>query len=205
MGIPHTEVDLIVVGGESRGFDYQLQDGDRVAVYPVFECIDIAPIVKLRDAPLRKTAFVVDVHLGKLARLLRLLGFDVHYRNDFSDREIVAISLQENRIVLTRDRRLLYHRKITHGHFIRSDNPQEQVREVVAHFQLESAIHPFHRCLLCNDLIEPVSREQVIEQLAPKTARYYEEFFRCTGCGKVYWKGPHFRHLEEQLRIIRRG
>lgn len=202
LGVPHTEVDLIVVDGESRGFDYQLRDGDRVAVYPVFEGFDISPIVKLRGQPLRRSAFVLDVHLGKLARLLRLLGFDVLYRNDYRDAEIVEISLREHRIILTRDRRLLYHKCITHGYFIRSDQPLTQAREVLARFQLEQAVRPFHRCLLCNGEIEPVEKEQVLTQLAPKTARYYQAFYRCKGCGKVYWQGPHFQNLQRQLAAM---
>ena len=92
LGVPHVEVDLIVVNGASVGFDYQLRDGDRVAVYPVFEALDVSPAVKLRDAPLRQTAFVVDVNLGRLARLLRLLGFDALFSNAYGDDEIVAIA-----------------------------------------------------------------------------------------------------------------
>ncbi len=203
LGVPHTEVELIVVDGNSRGFDYQLQHGDRVAVYPVFECFDVSPLVRLRQAPLRRTAFVVDVHLGKLARLLRLLGFDVLYRNDLEDREIVNISCSQRRIVLTRDRRLLYNKRITHGCFIRADRPLQQVQEVVRRLQLESAINPFHRCLLCNGEVMPVAREAVLDQLPAKTARYYQDFHRCRSCGKIYWQGPHYRHLQQQLQAIR--
>jgi hypothetical protein len=105
-GVPHTEVDLIVVNGESVGFGYRLKDADRIAVYPVFEGFDISPIVRLREAPLRHTAFVVDVNLGKLARLLRLFGFDTLFANSFDDREIAAISVEQQRIILTRDRLL---------------------------------------------------------------------------------------------------
>jgi len=205
LGVPHTEVDLIVVDGQSRGFDYQLRHGDRVAVYPVFESIDISPIVSLREAPLRKTAFVLDVHLGKLARLLRLLGLDVLYRKDFSDREIADISVCQHRIILTRDRRLLYDKRITHGYYVRSIRPLLQAREVVARFQLENSLQPFSRCLLCNGEIEPVAKALVEGQLEPKAARYYQEFFRCKGCGKVYWKGSHFRHLVKQLQTIRQS
>lgn len=201
-GVPHTEVELILVNGKSRGFDYQLHSGDRVAVYPVFESLDVTPLVKLRKEPLRQTSFVLDVHLGKLARLLRLLGFDTLYRNDYDDPEIIAISLAEHRIILTRDRRLLFDKRITHGYFIRSDNPLEQARDVLRRFQLESVVRPFHRCLLCNGTIEPVARESVKHRVQPKTARYYREFHHCRQCDRVYWRGPHVRHLEEQLRAV---
>lgn len=202
LGVPHTEVDLIVVGGESQGFDYQLRNGDRVAVYPVFERLDISPIVKLRDKPLRRTAFILDVHLGKLARLLRLLGFNVLYRNDYKDAEIIDISLREHRIILTRDRRLLFHKRITHGHYIRSGNPSAQAQDVIAHFQLENAIQPFHRCMLCNDSIKPVAKDAVLAEVPPGTSRHYSEFYRCKGCGKIYWKGPHFPKLQQKLDSI---
>ena len=106
-GVPHTEVDLILVNGKSVGFDYLLQHSDRVSVYPVFETLDISPVIRLREKPLRESKFILDVHLGKLTKLLRRLGFDSNYRNDYSDPEIVNISLKEKRIILTRDRGIL--------------------------------------------------------------------------------------------------
>ncbi len=160
-GVPHTEVDLIVVNGESVGFDYPLQSGDRVAVYPVFESFDISPLVKLRDRPLRQTAFVVDVNLGKLARRLRMLGLDVLYHNRYRDDEIAAIAASEHRIVLTRDRRLLFIKRITHGYWVRAVNPDEQVREVLTRFDLHRQVKPFRRCIDCNGLLRPVAKADV--------------------------------------------
>jgi len=122
-GVPHTEVELIIVDGESVGFDYKLEDGDRVAVYPVFEGLDVSPLLRLRDIPLRRTAFVVDVNLGRVARYLRMCGFDTLYRNDYCDRDVARISAEEHRIVLTRDRRLLHHKTITHGYWVRANEP----------------------------------------------------------------------------------
>lgn len=198
-GVPHAEVEAIVVNGESVDFSYRLRDGDRVAVYPVFESFDVGPILRLRETPLRRNAFVVDVNLGKLARWLRLLGFDTLYRNDYRDAEIARISAEEGRIVLTRDRRLLHHKAVTHGYWVRSVDPEAQVAEVVRRFQLESSIRPFHRCLACNGLIHGVAKSEVLAQLEPKTRRYYDEFYRCDDCGKVYWKGPHFTRLEDTV------
>lgn len=196
LGVPHTEVDLLLVNGDSCAFDYQLRDGDRVSVYPVFESFAIAPLARLREAPLRRTAFVLDTHLGKLARLLRLLGFDVLYRNDYADRELVDISVEQHRIILTRDRRLLFRRRVTHACYIRSHRPEEQVREVIRRFQLEGDIQPFHRCMTCNGPVRPVAKAEVVDRLFPKTSRYYDEFHRCEQCGKVYWRGPHFANLQ---------
>ncbi|MEN8259598.1 MAG: Mut7-C RNAse domain-containing protein [Pseudomonadota bacterium] len=199
LGVPHTEVDLILANGESVGFDYRLQDGDRIAVYPMFESLDITPIAKLRDTPLRRSAFVLDVHLGKLTKLLRLLGFDAKYRNDFHDAEIVDISVRENRIILTRDRRLLYAKVITHGYWLRSMDPEEQLREVIRRFDLTAHIRPFHRCLMCNGRISQVAKEEVVDLLEPLTRLYYDDFFRCLECGKIYWRGSHFDHMTESL------
>jgi len=198
-GVPHAEVDLIVVNGVSVGFGYKLQNGDRVAVYPVFEGMDITPIVTLRDKPLRNIAFVVDVNLGKLARLLRLLGFDTLFDNAYEDREIVEISVDQHRIILTRDRRLLYAKAITHGYWVRSVVPKQQLAEVVARFDLSRLIKPLHRCLACNGLIDFVEKQKILHLLEPKTKKYYEIFYRCRDCGKVYWQGSHIDHIKERF------
>jgi uncharacterized protein with PIN domain len=198
-GVPHVEVDLIVVNGESAGFEYQLQDGDRVAVYPVFEALDISPVVKLREKPLRRTAFVVDVNLGRLARRLRLAGFDTLFSNAYRDEEIVKIAAAEHRIVLTRDRRLLHAKAVTHGAWVRAVQVDRQFEEVVRRFDLAGQIRPFSRCAACNGIIEPVAKADVLEQLEPKTKKYYDTFFRCTGCGKVYWEGSHVGKVKAGL------
>ena len=199
LGVPHTEIELIVVNGESVGFDYQLQDKDRVSVYPMFESFDITPLVRLRDKPLRRTAFVLDVNLGKLARLLRLCGFDTQYRNDYSDRDVVDIGVGEHRIILTRDRRLLHHKTITHGYWIRSLRPDDQLKEVLQRFDLSHQVHPFHRCIECNGKIESVEKAAVLDLLEPLTRKYYKDFYRCVDCGKVYWKGSHYNHMVSRL------
>lgn len=198
-GIPHTEVDLIVVNGESVGFDYQLKNADRVAVYPVFESLDISPVVRLREEPLRHTAFIVDVNLGKLARLLRLFGFDTLFTNALDDKEIAAISVEQQRIILTRDRRLLYAKTITHGYWVRAVHPLQQLAEVIRRFDLAHQLKPFCRCSVCNGLIEPVEKQAVLELLEPKTRLYYERFYRCPDCGKVYWEGSHLDHMRQRF------
>ena len=122
-------MDLILVNGEPVGFHYRPANGDRVSVYPVFESLDISGIGRLRERPLRDPRFVADVHLGKLARYMRLMGFDTVYRTDLEDHEIVKISVEESRIILTRDIQLLKNGKVTHGYFIRSVNPTMQARD----------------------------------------------------------------------------
>ena len=199
IGVPHTEVDLIVVNGDSVGFNYQLQSGDRVSVYPVFERLDISPLLRLRPSPLRHPAFVLDVHLGKLARQLRMLGFDVLYRNDYTDPEIVRISVDENRTILTRDRRLLFARVITRGCWLRATDPEKQLREVLGRLDLYSRIDPFRRCIACNGLLEPVEKADVLDRLQPLTRRYYDRFFQCSDCRKIYWHGTHVEHMQQLL------
>ncbi len=202
LGVPHSEVDLIVVNGESVGFDYRLQHADRVAVYPVFESFDISSLQHLRPKPLRRTAFIVDVNLGKLARGLRMLGFDAAYDNRLDDGGIVEIATREKRIVLTRDRKLLFRKAVTHGFWIRAVDVDTQIREVLRRLDLYDQVAPWQRCLDCNGEIEAVSREQVWSSLEPLTRRYHSEFFRCSGCGKIYWEGSHVAHMNGVIREL---
>lgn len=202
LGVPHSEIDLIVVNDESVGFDYRLENGDRVAVYPVFESLDISPLQHLRARPLRVTRFMVDVNLGKLARRLRMLGFDTAYSNCLQDAEIVDIAVREHRIILTRDRRLLFRKVVTHGYWVRSDDPDTQLVEVMQRLDLASQVQPLRRCLACNGKIESVEREQVWSRLEPLTRRYYREFYRCSSCNKVYWEGSHVEHMSDVIRRL---
>lgn len=206
IGVPHTEVELILLNGESVGWERRLHTGDRVAVYPVFESLDVSPLVRLRPAPLRRPAFVLDVHLGKLARWMRLLGLDCRWENDLDDPEIVDISVTEGRTILTRDIGLLQVGRVNHGYWVRATHPEEQLPEVLARFDLYRSLAPFTRCMACNGLVRPVEKAAVWEKLPPKTRRYYHEFFQCSECGKVYWKGAHWERLKEMVdKAVRSG
>jgi len=196
LGIPHVEVDLIIANGDSVDFRYRVRDGDRIAVYPVFESIDISPIVRLRPTPLRTPTFVADVHLRKLARLLRLLGFDTLHSNEISDQEVIRISVEESRIALTRDRQLLKHGALTRGYWVRSVEPTDQVREVLRRFDLREQAAPLTRCVDCNGQLERVRKEDVIERIPPKTAAWLDEYRACEACGKLYWRGTHMGRIE---------
>jgi len=197
-GVPHTEVELIIVNGQSVGFDYQLQAGDRVAVYPVFESLDISPLLRLRAKALRHPRFVLDVNLGKLAKRMRLLGFDSLYRNDYSDAEVANIALDEQRIVLTRDRRLLYSKQISHGYWVRAVNVNCQVDEVLRRFDLYGSVQPFARCLVCNGVLTSVAKADILDRLEPKTRLYYQKFYRCNDCQKIYWEGSHLEDMRRR-------
>lgn len=198
-GVPHTEVELIIVNGESVGFDYQLQTGDRVAIYPVFKGLDTTPLFRLREKIAPKPRFVLDVNLGKLAKLMRLLGFDCLYRNDFQDKEVVSIAVTEHRIVLTRDRRLLYAKHINYGYWVRAVDVESQVVEVLSHFDLHSSIHAFVRCLVCNGELAPVAKADILDRLEPKTRLYYEVFHHCVDCQRIYWEGSHMEDMRRRL------
>lgn len=198
LGIPHTEVDLVLANGRSVDFDYRLQDGDRLSVYPVFESIDITGVTRVRPAPLRELRFVLDVHLGRLAAYLRLAGFDTFYRNDLDDRTLAEIA-GGGRVLLTRDRSVLKRRNVTRGYWLRETAPRRQLAEVLRRFDLCDAVRPFRRCLRCNAILEAVCKADVADQLPPRTRQHYDEFCRCPSCGRLYWKGGHFAALRALL------
>jgi uncharacterized protein with PIN domain len=202
LGVPHTEVDLVIANGCSVDFTHQLQEGERISVYPIFESLDITPLVRLSERPLRRTAFIADVHLRKLARLLRLLGFDTVHSNDCADREIIARAAEEERIILTRDRALLKHNAVTHGYWVRSVEPLAQAREVVQRFDLRDQVQPFRRCVACNGSLIPVDKQDILSRIPPKTARWLDEYFICRTCDKLYWRGTHVPNLQEMIRRI---
>lgn len=201
-GIPHTEVDLVLVNGESTGFSYQLKNNDRISVYPVFESFDIGEVSQVRPAPLRVIRFILDVHLGKLAKRLRLLGFDTLYTNTYSDEEISEISKKEKRIILTRDTGLLKRKIITHGYYIRSRNPKEQLFEVVRRFDLLKRVKPFTRCIQCNQCLKEIEKNKIEQQLPEKVLRKYDHFHLCEPCNKIYWLGSHWENMKKTLEKL---
>jgi uncharacterized protein with PIN domain len=205
LGVPHTEVDLILVEGVSVDFSYLVREGDHISVYPVFESFDLSPVLRVRPRPLRQVRFVLDVHLGKLARYLRLMGFDSLYRNDFSDEELASVSSAESRILLTRDRGLLKRNAVTHGYCVRDAQPKRQLLEVLQRFDLFRSIHPFERCLLCNGPLEATEKEKIQHRLLPGTRRHFEEFRICPVCYQIYWKGSHHDRLEQFIQRVVQG
>lgn len=201
-GVPHTEIDLILVNGCSVDFSYIVQDGDRISVYPIFEAFDIQPLVRVRPAPMRVSRFVLDVHLGKLARYLRLLGFDTLYRNDYEDGELARLSSETHRILLTRDRHLLKRAVITHGYSVRSVDPRRQIEEILERFDLYRVIQPFQRCVRCNGRLAATPKAQIAERLLPETRRWIEEFQVCEDCAQIYWEGSHMPHLRRWIDTL---
>ncbi len=203
LGIPHTEIDLILVNNKSVGFDYVINDGDDVSVYPVFESLDISDIQHLRPKALRNPKFIADVHLGRLVRYLRMMGFDVIYKNNIKDHEIVKLSLKERRAILTRDRGILKRSEVTHGYWLRSTKIKEQVVEILNRFNLKNIINEFSRCLECNSVLNSVSKEEIINVLPPKVIQSQEEFYRCAVCNKLFWKGTHYERMLSFIQSVR--
>ena len=204
IGVPHSEIDLILVDGSSVDFTYQMRGGEHVSVYPVFESLDISSVNRLRAQPLRVIKFIVDVNLGKLANKLRLLGFDTLFRNDFEDAEIIEIAANEKRIILTRDRALLTSKLVTHAYWIRNHDPKKQLSEVVQRLQLTSHFRPFSRCSVCNSLLRQAEFDEIKDKLPQDTLQYYDVFWECEGCEKLYWKGSHYKHIENLIEELRK-
>lgn len=195
LGVPHTEVDLILANGEPVDFNYRVQQGDVISVYPEFQSIDISPKVRLRPQPLSEARFAADTHLGRLAAYLRMLGFDTLYRNDFADEELAKLSADEDRILLTRDRGLLMRTMVKRGCYLRATQPARQLAELLQSFDLVRAINPFRRCMHCNEILRPVSKETISDRLLPQTRQHFDEFYNCPQCGRIYWKGSHYSRM----------
>jgi uncharacterized protein len=199
-GVPHPEVGLILLNGKALDFDYTVTSDTEIDVYPPGIGYPHFEQKPLQVATVRQ--FVADGHLGRLARNLRLLGFDVTYDCRADDRQLLGIMEAENRALLTRDRRLLMHAVVQTGYCPRSQDPDEQTIDVIRRFNLFGLIAPFTRCLRCNALLQQVSKTDVVEKLEPLTKIYYEQFRRCTGCGQIYWSGSHFDRLQKRIELI---
>lgn len=197
IGIPHPEVFAILVNRVAVGFFQPLQAQQLVEVYPA----EITPVLPedylLKDKHPVVQRFILDVHLGKLAKALRMLGFDCRYENEQSDQAIASIAEKENRIVLTRDIGLLKRKVIRRGYWLRSQKLKEQLEEVILYFNLQNSCSPFSRCLACNGRIGKVAKESVSNNLPPQTKKHFNEFFQCFSCRQVYWKGSHYERMQE--------
>lgn len=197
LGVPHPEVYCIEVDGNNVDFSYILTDGDRVEVYPFSAASFLQPTLITAPPNLSQKRFVLDVHLGKLASSLRMLGFDTLYRNDYDDEELAEISATENRILLTRDTGLLMRSIVAYGYYVRTTHLEPQLKEVMQRFELFENVAPFKRCIRCNGLLESVAKESIIDLLPPQTKQEIDEFHRCQECSQIYWRGSHYERMRE--------
>jgi len=202
LGVPHPEIDLILVNGRSVPFEYAVQGADRIAVFPRFTNVDIGTVTRVRPQPLATVRFVADVHLGKLARRLRLIGLDTAYRADANDAELAELADREARILLTRDQGLLKRRLVAHGYFVRETRPHAQLVEVLRRFG-PLDLHLFSRCLRCNGVLREVPKSAIDAALLPRTRQHYDQFNACSGCGRIYWKGSHWERLMHAIEVAR--
>ncbi|GHC26552.1 hypothetical protein GCM10010082_19690 [Kushneria pakistanensis] len=204
LGVPHTEIAALTLNDCPATFETLVEPlgGDHVMVRawpPSAQSVEHT----LQPPRPRPARFVLDVHLGRLARYLRLLGFDVCWRNDFGDAELADMSALQSRILLTRDRRLLYRRQIVHGYFVRSDDPGRQVEEVCHRYGLHDEIAAFKRCARCNGLLVKVDKASVAGRLEARTLLYYNDFYKCARCRHVYWQGSHFARISAWVETLK--
>ena len=203
IGVPHTEVAVIMRGENPIDFSARLYPDDTLHVYPTDPDRSWPDNFRVVESAPKPYKFVLDVHLGTLAKALRMLGFDTYYEKHLSDAEIARIAQNEERIVLTRDIGLLKQKIIKHGYWLRSQHTMEQLQEVIDRYKLENQFEPFMRCLRCNTLVSAVPKEDVLDRLPPKTRLYFNEFYKCAPCDKIYWKGSHYEHMQEIISKLR--
>lgn len=183
LGVPHPEIGPVQINGREGALSAITQNGDRVEIYPLPDGSPIEPL------------FLLDNHLGRLAAYLRMLGFDCLYQTDYEDAELADILQREERILLSRDRRLLMRKAVIHGYCLRSLDSREQLAEVIQRFDLRKSLTPFHRCVRCNHLLQAISKETILERLEPLTKQYFHEFHICPACRQIYWKGSHYERM----------
>lgn len=204
IGVPHTEIDLIIVNGQSVCFSHKIQDGETIDVYPSFFQPDLNSLNHCQPESLACYKFILDVHLGKLARHLRLLGFDAAYQNYYDDAILADISVTQQRILLTCDLQLLMRKKVIHGYYVRSREPLRQISEVLSRYKLHDQLKPLTRCISCNGTVQPVAKSTIEDQLLTETKKYYHEFYQCNDCKKIYWKGSHYNKLLTIINNIKK-
>jgi uncharacterized protein with PIN domain len=192
-GVPHPEVEFLLLNGTSGRLESRVSDGDRIAVYPSGSMTSTEPPLRppLPDPP----AFMLDTNLGKLARILRLVGMDASWPGEIGDEALASLASAQGRVLLTRDRRLLRRRAVIHGYAVRELDPLLQAKEVVGRFDLRRHCRPFTRCSSCGGGLRAVPMADIADRLEPLTKLYYDEFWKCGGCGRIYWAGSHMPSL----------
>lgn len=203
IGVPHPEVALVTLNNAPIDFSYLVQDNDLFDVYPAYSPTVTLPFPRSLPAPMPR--FILDVHLGRLAEYLRLLGFDTLYRNDYDDPELAAIAGDEQRILLTRDLGLLKRNRVVYGAYVRTTDPQQQVIEILRRFNFWDLMQPFQRCSRCNGLLRQVAKHEIEHELPPQTRADHDVYRQCEQCGQLYWEGSHFTRLRLFIEQIRQA
>jgi uncharacterized protein with PIN domain len=199
IGIPLSEIKLVLVNSETVDYSKRLKENDFISLYPAFEQINISPVSGAMGRDKEFPSFILDAHLGKLAKYLRMLGFDTLYQNNYIDRQIIDIAADEGRMILTRDKILLKSKEAQQGYYVRAIEKHEQLKEIVGKFGLAGKFRSFTRCMMCNAEMEKKSKVEVLDKIDAGTARIFSEFLYCPGCDKVFWKGSHFERKEKLI------
>jgi uncharacterized protein with PIN domain len=202
LGPPHTEIGSIEASGRQVDFGYIVRSGDEIRAHPFALPIDVHTPSTLRPEPLDDLRFVVDVNVGRLAMLLRLLGLDTAYQWTWRDADIAEVAARERRIVLTRDKGLLKRSKVTWGRRLRAEDPDEQLLETARVFGLTPPFNLMSRCLRCNTPLEPVDKQDILHRLEPKTKKFFHSFSICPDCQRIYWSGSHFQQMQARLERL---
>lgn len=200
LGIPLAEVNLVLVNNERTPLSHFPKEHDRIAIYPEFALLDIPP--NANKSSISETRFILDAHLGKLAKYLRMLGFDTLYSNHFKDNEIISLAETSHHIILTRDKSLLTSSKIKRGCYVRAIHPHEQLKEIVRRFDLTKQFKSFTRCMTCNAPLSKVDKNSILSKIPTEVASVFNDFYYCRTCDKVFWKGSHFRRMEQYIREL---
>jgi len=203
LGVPHTEIGRIVLAGQEQNFTKIAKDGEHYNIHPLSPETLPTMATPLRPEPLAACNFLVDINVGKLARLLRMVGCDAaSVTPNISSKDIVEKALWEERILLTRNRDLLKQRNLVFGRLLRTQDPAQQLAEIINLYCLKDQLHPFSRCIACNGILRKVDKEGIVDQLLPLTKKYFGNFNQCTGCGKIYWRGSHHDKMREKIEKI---
>jgi len=201
IGVPHTEVGKLLLKESAEvDFYYVPVPGDVIQVITPETPVDVTRADILRPLPLPRIAFIADVNVGKLGRLLRISGFDTRGCKSLSDTQIAEKAAREKRIVLTKDRNLLKRKIITHGRLVRSIQPWDQLEEILFFYGLRGKMKPFTMCPVCNGKLVSVNKETIEDQLEPLTRLFYENFKQCSICGRIYWEGSHKKKFEDKVQ-----
>ena len=197
-GIPHTAIYKLQVNGSKKSLDYHIRAGDTLKVFP-FEMADPGDYVTVYSSP---SAFIANGHVAKLGRDLRLLGLDTLIETNSGDQRIINLSNKERRMILTRDLNLLKNGSARFGYWVRSTDPEMQLKEVLHRFDLRKQMKPFTRCTTCNGLLKEVSLEKIADKVPPKVKEWCSKYKQCNRCGKIYWKGSHYEKLKEKVEQV---
>ncbi len=201
--IPHTEISSISHNDTEINFSHIPEAGERILLHSFSPGTDVTRPTLLRPDPLPTTSFIVDINVGKLARLLRMSGIDTLHDPQLLEKEIAEMAVTNRRILLSRNRDLLYRKSILWGHLVRAEQPEKQLAEVMTLFGLRDAIQPFNRCLQCNALLQPVEKSAILHRLEPLTRKYYRKFHVCPDCEQIFWRGSHHKRMEELIKRVR--